>query len=164
MRRANSPLAAGTNDQFARAGFVDRASPSRRSAPLPEIFTPTRPKQNAKLFSGRADQLQRIISGIEDLHAHIMIYGERGSGKTSLANVVSDKAAAAGYLVLRFVCSTEVSFDDIFSSFLHRIPTGLATRGRSASISRKPEQPDARTWRSQELLQLFEISPRGISS
>src|SRR5262252_2271147 len=125
MHPANSPLTAGTNDQFARAASGDRASPWRRSAPLREIFTPTRPKQNARLFSGRADQLQRIISGIEDLHAHIMIYGERGSGKTSLANVVADKAEAAGYLVLRFVCSAEIGFDDIFNSFFHRLPAGL---------------------------------------
>src|SRR5215471_18129795 len=129
MHSANSPFAAGTNDQFARAASGERASQWRRSAPLREIFTPTRPKQNAKLFSGRADQLQRIISGIEDLRAHIMIYGERGSGKTSLANVVADKAAAAGYLVLRFVCSTEVSFDDILSSFVHRLSAGVVARG-----------------------------------
>jgi Cdc6-like AAA superfamily ATPase len=156
MHPANSPLAAGTNDQFARAASGERASPWRQSAPLREIFTPTRPKQNAKLFSGRADQLQRIISGIEDLHAHIMIHGERGSGKTSLANVVADKAAAAGYLVLRFVCSAEVSFDDILSSFLQRLSAWLVARGISTRHAKEPEQSDARTWGLQELLQIFD--------
>jgi hypothetical protein len=124
--------------------------------PLREIFTPTRPKQSATLFSGRGEQLRRIISGVEDQHAHILIYGERGSGKTSLANVVADKAEAAGYLVLRFVCSAEVSFDDILSSFLHRLPAGLVARGISANSAKEPEPSDARSWALQELLQIFD--------
>ena len=88
--------------------------------------------------------------------SNILIYGERGSGKTSLANVVADKAKAAGYLVLRFVCSAEVSFDDIFSSFLPRLPAGFVARGVSVSRAKEPEQSDARTWGLRELLQIFD--------
>src|SRR6266851_1765087 len=36
------------------------------SARLRDAFTPTRPKQNAALFSGRYKQMQRIIAAIEE--------------------------------------------------------------------------------------------------
>jgi Cdc6-like AAA superfamily ATPase len=95
------------------------------NARLREAFTPTRPKQNAALFSGRFRQMQRIIAAIEEERAHVMIYGERGSGKTSLANVLAGKAQEAGYLVARFACNSELSFEDIFRGFLRHLPASL---------------------------------------
>ena len=61
-------LGAGTGDQSAPATFASRwgRSQTAPSAPLREIFTPTRPKHSAALFSGRGEQLRRIISGVED--------------------------------------------------------------------------------------------------
>jgi hypothetical protein len=90
-----------------------------------DTFTPTRPKQDTELFYGRFEQLRRIVAAIEQERAHVMIYGERGSGKTSLANVLANKAAEAGYLVLRVACSSELGFDDIVRSFLRRMPATL---------------------------------------
>jgi Cdc6-like AAA superfamily ATPase len=101
---------------------------------LRDAFTPTRPKQQAGFFSGRHKQLQRIIAGIEEERAHIVLYGERGSGKTSLANVVAAKAEEAGYFVLRLACSSELSFDDIFREFLRRIPATFMADGLGATM------------------------------
>jgi Cdc6-like AAA superfamily ATPase len=95
------------------------------SALLRDTFTPTRPKQNIELFYGRFEQLRCIIGAIEQERAHVMIYGERGSGKTSLANVLANKAGEAGYLVVRLACNSELGFEDIFRSFLRRIPASL---------------------------------------
>jgi Cdc6-like AAA superfamily ATPase len=103
------------------------------SAALREAFTPTRPKQQGPQFSGRYKQLQRIISAIEEERAHIVLYGERGSGKTSLSNIVAAKAAEAGYLVVKFACSTELTFDDIFHSFLRQIPATFLADGIGAT-------------------------------
>jgi len=102
------------------------------STQLREAFTPTRPKQDATLFSGRFKQMQRIIAAIEEERAHVVIYGERGSGKTSLANVLAAKSAEAGYFVLRFACSSDLSFTDIFRSFLRRMPATLLADGIGA--------------------------------
>lgn len=161
LGKASSPIGVGTSGPSGPAAFAGSASSSwgrRKSAPavLRDIFTPTRPKQGAAFFSGRGKQLARIITGIEEQRAHIMLYGERGSGKTSLANVVAEKAEAAGYLVLRFVCSADVGFDDIFSSFLHRIPAGVAARGISVSRAKKLAESEAGNWSMQELLQIFD--------
>ena len=105
----------------------------RANALLREAFTPTRPKQSTTLFSGRFKQLQRIIAAIEEERAHVMVYGERGSGKTSLANVLAGKAEEAGYMVLRFACSSELSFEDIFRAFLRRMPATLLPDGIGAT-------------------------------
>jgi Cdc6-like AAA superfamily ATPase len=112
-----------------------RATPpdsGRASALLRDAFTPTRPKNATALFSGRFKQLQRIIAAIEEERAHVMVYGERGSGKTSLANVLAGKAEEAGYLVQRFACSSELGFDDIFRAFLRRLPVTLLADGIGA--------------------------------
>jgi Cdc6-like AAA superfamily ATPase len=103
------------------------------SAALREAFTPTRPKQQGPQFSGRYKQLQRIISAIEEERAHIVLYGERGSGKTSLSNIVAAKATEAGYLVIKFACSTELTFDDIFHSYLRQIPATFLAEGIGAT-------------------------------
>ncbi len=103
------------------------------SAALREAFTPTRPKQRGSAFFGRYAQMQRIISAIEEERAHIVLYGERGSGKTSLANIIASKAEEAGYFVVKFACSSELSFEDLFRSFLRRIPSAFLAEGVGAT-------------------------------
>jgi Cdc6-like AAA superfamily ATPase len=103
------------------------------NAALREAFTPTRPKQQDAQFSGRYTQMQRIINAIEEERAHVVLYGERGSGKTSLANVVAAKATEAGYFVVKFACSSEMSFEEMFHSFLQRIPATFLAGGIGAT-------------------------------
>ncbi|AWK88022.1 ATP-binding protein [Azospirillum thermophilum] len=91
---------------------------------LREAFTPTRPKQQLNsLFIGRTDTLRRIISAIEEERAHVILFGDRGRGKTSVANAIEKIAGQAGYLALKLTCSGELSFEDIFRHFLKKIPS-----------------------------------------
>lgn len=91
---------------------------------LREAFTPTRPKQQLNsLFIGRTDTLKRIISAIEEERAHVILFGDRGRGKTSVANAIEKIAGQAGYLSLKLTCSAELSFEDIFRHFLKKIPS-----------------------------------------
>jgi hypothetical protein len=78
--------------------------------------------------------MARIIAAIEEERAHVMLYGERGSGKTSLANVVAAKAERAGYLVLRQACSSETTFQDLFRAFLRRMPATLVVDRVAADL------------------------------
>lgn len=89
---------------------------------LREAFTPTQPKQTARLFSGRRRELKRIVTAIEEWKAHVVIFGERGYGKSSLANIVSEIAKQAGISVLSCSCSTELTFEEMFRNFLRDIP------------------------------------------
>jgi len=91
---------------------------------LREAFTPTRPKQQVNnLFIGRTDTMKRIISAIEEERAHVILFGDRGRGKTSVANAIEKIAGQAGYLSLKLTCSAELSFEDIFRHFLKKIPS-----------------------------------------
>lgn len=60
------------------------------------LFTPAAPIGRAELFAGRTDQLHRLFAAIAETGRHAVLYGERGVGKTSLANVfhelISDNA------------------------------------------------------------------------
>lgn len=99
---------------------------------LREAFTPTQPKQSVRLFAGRRRELKRIVSAIEEWKAHIVIFGERGYGKTSLANIVAEIARQGGITVLSCSCSAELTFEEMFRNFLREIPLpyrGIQGRG-----------------------------------
>lgn len=103
---------------------------------LREAFTPTRPKQQLNgLFIGRSDTLRRIISAIEEERAHVILFGDRGRGKTSVANAIEKIAGQAGYLSLKLTCSAELSFEDIFRHFLKKIPSTYYRSGLDGPYS-----------------------------
>ncbi len=52
-----------------------------------QLFSPRTPINTADFFAGRSDQLDKTVDAIRQPGAHAIIYGERGVGKTSLANV-----------------------------------------------------------------------------
>ncbi len=56
-----------------------------------QVFTPAVPISEDELFAGRADQIDKAIDAINQLGQHAVVYGERGVGKTSLANVLSSR-------------------------------------------------------------------------
>ncbi len=100
-----------------RAGSVQAAALQA----LREAFTPTQPKQAAKLFAGRRQELKRIVSAIEEWKAHVVIYGERGFGKTSLTNTVVEIARQGGITVLTCACSSDLTFEEMCRGFLREI-------------------------------------------
>lgn len=51
------------------------------------IFTPYQPIKNTELFFGRAKEVQNIIQQLNTPGQHSVLFGERGVGKSSLANV-----------------------------------------------------------------------------
>jgi Cdc6-like AAA superfamily ATPase len=57
---------------------------------IKELFTPSAPVLQSKLFVGRKNQIHRINDAIYDIGKHIILYGERGVGKTSIANYIKD--------------------------------------------------------------------------
>ncbi|TRW17614.1 AAA family ATPase [Glacieibacterium frigidum] len=53
-----------------------------------QVFTPGSPVNERDLFAGRIEQLDKVEEAISQTGYHAVIYGERGVGKTSLANVL----------------------------------------------------------------------------
>jgi len=53
-----------------------------------KAFQPRAPITTKELFAGRWDQITTLADAVSQPGLHVVIYGERGVGKTSLANVV----------------------------------------------------------------------------
>lgn len=53
-----------------------------------KVFMPRTPVSTRELFSGRWDQLTALADSVVQVGLHVVIYGERGVGKTSLANIL----------------------------------------------------------------------------
>jgi Cdc6-like AAA superfamily ATPase len=81
-----------------------------------EVFTPSAPIDNQALFAGRVNQLNRIIGAVTQRGQHAILFGERGVGKTSLANVLL-KILRGSQQQLRSVivnCDTEDRFEQLW--------------------------------------------------
>lgn len=99
--------------------------PDRLSADLRETFTPTRPRALGPLFIGRETELERMLGAMHQEHAHIVLYGARGRGKTSLANAFADLATESGCVTVRRACGAESTYERLFRGLLSGIPARL---------------------------------------
>ena len=75
-------------------------SPARARLALADALSASQPVTTRERLAGRADTLAGLIAAIEQQRAHVVLYGERGIGKTSLVHVFAETAREARYLVL----------------------------------------------------------------
>jgi Cdc6-like AAA superfamily ATPase len=52
-----------------------------------QLFTPSTPIDENSLFAGRGPQISKMMDGVLERGKHVILFGERGVGKTSLAKV-----------------------------------------------------------------------------
>lgn len=62
----------------------------RRVAAVATVFSPAAPIDQYKLFAGRTQQVRDVLSSVAQRGTHVILFGERGVGKTSLANVLAE--------------------------------------------------------------------------
>lgn len=89
---------------------------------LRRAFTPTRPQRSFRRVAGRKLELLRILDAIADNRSHVVLYGDRGRGKTSIVNLVAAASRSSGYLVGRYSCDHDSDFDDIIRGLLRDLP------------------------------------------
>lgn len=93
-----------------------------RARPVPaQAFTPSQPVSSMERFAGRSALLDRVIRAIEDQQLHVIIYGDRGIGKTSLMRVVAELAKGARYIVHFTSCGEQSEFSETFRSVASQI-------------------------------------------
>lgn len=89
---------------------------------LRAAFTPSQPVADRRMFAGRNAMLGAMIASIEDQKLHLVIYGPRGIGKTSLVHMLSDAAREARYLVHYSSCGAASNFQETFRAAAAEIP------------------------------------------
>lgn len=111
--------------QTSAADHVDRGrtdARARERVRLRNSFTPTQPVADPRMFAGRRDILENLIRAVEDRRSHIVIFGDRGAGKTSLLRMLTRAANEAKYIVVYFSCGATSDFSETFRAVATDIP------------------------------------------
>lgn len=101
-------------------------------------FSPSAPI-DSRAYSGRESQIADVVNACMQRGQHVVIFGERGAGKTSLANAIGQMLKA------RFLmpncgtinCDQTTTFASLWRSIFSEIPIA-----RNAPISRAQGAPD----------------------
>lgn len=104
-----------------------------RVAALNRVFTPGTPVASRDRFRGRVEQIIEIINAVAQPGMHVVVYGERGVGKTSLANVLSAFLAPVwGDMrpTVRVNCTTEDTYSSIWARVLEDMDLELPDEAR----------------------------------
>lgn len=130
----------------AEAVLSDQLTKMQRYAQVASVFTPGAPIDSLKLFADRPAQVLDVLNAVSQKGQHVVLYGERGVGKTSLANVLAQIFASVELFVDLTTSHINCNTTDEFSSIWARIfrEVGVADSERDAlSMPITPE--DVRT-------------------
>lgn len=89
---------------------------------IAKAFDASQPVNSRGALRGRDDELSRLLNGVLYRKNHAMIYGPRGSGKTSLVRIFGDYSDQAGLLVIYTACSPNGSVSDLLKPYLEELP------------------------------------------
>lgn len=81
-----------------------------------EIFTPHQPISDVELLLGRQKEVKKLVQTLNTPGQHVLLYGERGVGKSSLANIVTD---ILRLLIKRQIFVKRCDQADTFESIVH---------------------------------------------
>lgn len=93
-----------------------------------QVFTPGYPVSHQDMFAGRMEQLKRVIDTLQSPGRHPVVFGQRGVGKTSLANVLGQ--------VFKQLLSVKVSCDgsDTFATVWNRVLMSASVRFKQRAL------------------------------
>ncbi len=87
------------------------------------IWSPSAPINTVDLFAGRLQQISTVSEAVNGRGRHAILYGDRGVGKTSLANILREHLS--GYLAVRIIkvnCSATDTFENVWRKAFSEIP------------------------------------------
>lgn len=117
---------------------MNRVQQSLLRNKIHKVFLPGTPIDTYALLAGRTDQMVKAQSAVLQPGRHVIIFGEKGVGKTSVAQVLADIKQNDGYRILK---SKTINCDgsDDFSSLWHKafrvLPAG-EENGKPVSLDR----------------------------
>lgn len=96
------------------------------------VFTPGSPLNERDLFAGRSDQVDQIINAISQKGYHVVLFGDRGVGKTSLSNVLIEFLSDVGqnmFLMPRANCDASDDFASLWKKVLRGVSVTQSKSG-----------------------------------
>ena len=90
---------------------------------LGQYFKPTMPINREDLFSGRRGITRDVLNAVNQHGQHVVLYGERGVGKTSLANMIMIRAKCptAHIMAPHINCTAASDYTSLWRALLEDI-------------------------------------------
>jgi len=104
-----------------------------------EVFTPGAPINSRDLFAGRLSQINRVIQALTQPGRHPIVFGQRGVGKTSLANIL--KELLPEIMSVKASCDSSDTFKSIWNRLLQK--TSVSFREKAFGFSREESEQKA---------------------
>jgi len=111
---------------------------SLRRDSIYSAFSTAMPVTDRHGLAGRNNELEKLVEAIVVQRKHAVIFGTRGSGKTSLARVFGDLADEAGCVALYGSASGDADFDSLFRPFLSELPMSAAGQEKARKLMNEP--------------------------
>lgn len=111
---------------------------SLRRDSIYSAFNTAMPVTDRHGLAGRNSELERLVEAIVVQRKHAVIFGTRGSGKTSLARVFGDLADEAGCIALYGSANGDADFDALFRPFIGELPMSAAGQERARKLLASP--------------------------
>lgn len=137
-----------------------------------QVFQPRTPISTRELFAGRWEQMTAVADAVGQTGLHVVIYGERGVGKTSLANVIrpvlhvfdsppgsAQHGSSEGRLVVKVNANAKDTFGLIWRRALDEISIAQE-RPVLGFMRAKPESdavPLRQAWGLPEVMQIDDV-------
>lgn len=103
-------------------------SNNEQLALLNRVFSPISPIKRKDFFFGRIIQLEHVVDAINEVGQHAILHGERGVGKTSLANIMYDSFT---YLFpVKVTCNREDEFVTLWDRAFEELIKSKTTTGK----------------------------------
>lgn len=89
-----------------------------------EAFSPSAPIDQKTLFAGRLNEIVDVANAVSQRGQHVILYGERGVGKTSLATVISQMFRSEATLLAcgSVNCDKTTTFSSLWKKVFREMP------------------------------------------
>lgn len=105
-------------------------------ANLSKVFTPSAPVTASDFFVRRLGEIEEITESVASPGQHAVLYGERGVGKTSLANFIDSVLSNAYNLVtVKISCNQSDNTGEIWNKIFKKISTKVDSYIPNINIS-----------------------------